>query len=185
VTWAWCIWPRFPTGETSENPRLYRKGVQQLKVLHQAKDRKKQGSRRRKRAALALAKAQRKVRNQRKDFQQKAAHSLVNRFGLIVFEDLQIINMSQAPRPLPDPDKAGASLPNGASAKAGLNTSILDALWGHFQQFCVAKAESAGRRVLFVDPYTTSQRLPRLWSNRSQGTRRALAFLRVRHRARP
>jgi putative transposase len=145
------------TGETIENPRLYRKGQKRLKLLQQAKDRKKKGSLRRKRTAIALAKAHRKVRNQRKDFQHKAARSLVNRFGLIVFEDLQIINMSQAPEPKPDPDKEGAYLPNGASAKAGLNTSILDAGWGAFQQYCVAKAESAGRRVLFVDPYNTSQ----------------------------
>jgi putative transposase len=67
------------------------------------------------------------------------------------------MNMSKAPEPKPDPEHEGAYLPNGASAKAGLNQSILDAGWGQFQQFCVAKAESAGRRVLFVDPYNTSQ----------------------------
>ncbi|HEY7125886.1 MAG TPA: transposase [Ktedonobacterales bacterium] len=145
------------TGETIENPRLYRKGQKRLKVLQQAKDRKKRGSRRRRRAALALAKAHRKVRNQRKDFHHKAARSLVNRYGLIVFEDLHIMNMNKAPEPKPDPEHEGAYLPNGASAKAGLNQSILDAGWGQFQQFCVAKAESAGRRVLFVDPYNTSQ----------------------------
>jgi putative transposase len=145
------------TGETIENSRLYRKGQKRLKLLQQAKDRKKRGSRRRKRAALALAKAHRKVRNQRRDFQHKAARSLVNRFGLIVFEDLQITNMSKAPAPKPDPDKEGAYLPNGASAKAGLNTSILDAGWGQFQAICVAKAASAGRQVVFVDPYNTSQ----------------------------
>src|SRR5215470_6993557 len=115
------------TGETIENPRHYRKGQKRLKLLQQAKDRKKRGSRRRKRAAIALAKAHRKVRNQRKDFQHQVARSLVNRFGLIVFEDLQITNMSAAPEPKPDPDKEGAYLPNGASAKAGLNKSILDA----------------------------------------------------------
>jgi putative transposase len=81
----------------------------------------------------------------------------VNRFGLIVFEDLNILNMSKAPEPKPDPDNEGAYLPNGASAKAGLNKSILDAGWGQFQALCVAKAESAGRRVLFVNPYNTSQ----------------------------
>ena len=145
------------TGETIENPRPYRRGLKRITLLQQAKDRKKRGSHRRKKAAIALAKAHRKVRNQRKDFQHKAARSLVVRFGLIVFEDLKIIHMSKAPEPKPDPDKEGAYLPNGASAKAGLNKSILDAGWGQFQQLCVAKAESAGRRVLFVDPYNTSQ----------------------------
>src|SRR5262249_20094811 len=153
---------------TIEKPRLFRRGLKRLKLLQQAKDRKKKGSRRRKRAAIALAKAHRKVRNQRKDFHHKAARSGSNRFGLIVLEDLQIITISKAPRPWPDPDQESA---NGASAKAGLNTAILDAGCGQFQQFCVAKAASAGRRVLLVDPYNTSQRLPRLWSTRSQGTR--------------
>ena len=73
------------------------------------------------------------VRNQRQDFQHQAARALVNRFGLIVFEDLKITNMSKAPEPKPDPEHVGAYLPNGASAKAGLNTSILDAGWGQFQ----------------------------------------------------
>jgi len=145
------------TGETIENPRHYRKGLKRLKLLAQIKDHCQKGSRRRKRAAIALAKVHRKVRNQRKDFHHKAARALVNGFGLLVFEDLQIMNMSAAPEPKPNPEKEGSYLPNGAAAKAGLNQSILDAGWGQFQQFCVAKAASAGRRVLFVDPYNTSQ----------------------------
>src|SRR5262249_8665634 len=79
-------------------------------------------------------------------------------FGVIVMEDLKIAHMSKAPEPKPDPEHEGQFLPNGASAKAGLNTSILDAGWGAFQRYCVAKAASAGRRVLFVNPYNTSQR---------------------------
>ncbi|HEY7349681.1 MAG TPA: transposase [Ktedonobacterales bacterium] len=146
------------TGETIENPRPYRRGLKRIKRLQQAKDRKKRGSHRRKRAAIALTKAHRQVRNQRKDFQHKAARALVNRFGVIVFEDVKITNMSKAPDPKPDPEKEGEYLPNGAAAKAGLNLSILDASWGQFQQLCVAKAASAGRRVLLVDPRYTSQR---------------------------
>ena len=146
------------TGETIENPRNFRRGLKHIKLLSQIKDRRKQGSHRRKRAALALAKAHRKVRNQRKDFHHKAARELVTRFGTLVFEDLKIINMSATPDPKPDPDQDGAYLPNGASAKAGLNMSILDAGWGQFQQYCVAKAASAGRCVLFVNPRYTSQR---------------------------
>ena len=66
--------------------------------------------------------------------------------------------MSAAPDPKPDPEQEGAYLPNGASAKAGLNQSILDAGWGQFQACCVAKAASAGRQVVLVDPRMTSQR---------------------------
>jgi len=90
------------TGEHIENPRLYHKGLKRIKLLQQAKDRKQRGSRRRKRAALALAKAHRKVRNRRHGFQHKLARRLVNEYGLIVFEDLKIANMSKAPEPKPD-----------------------------------------------------------------------------------
>jgi putative transposase len=145
------------TGETIENPRPYRKDLKRLKLLQQAKDRKKRGSHRRKRAAIALAAAHRRVRNQRKDFQHKAARTLVNNYGVIVMEDLNIAIMSKAPEPKPDPAHEGQYLPNGASAKAGLNMSILDAGWGQFQALCVAKAASAGRQVVFVNPYNTSQ----------------------------
>jgi putative transposase len=60
------------TGETIVNPRLSRQGQKRLKLLQQARDRKKQGSRRRKRAALALAKAHRRVRTQRQDDQAQS-----------------------------------------------------------------------------------------------------------------
>jgi putative transposase len=145
------------TGETIENPRHYRKGLKRLKVLSQVKDRRKKGSHRRKRAAIALAKAHRKVRNQRANFHHQLSRRLVNEYGLIAMEDLKIVNMTKAPEPKPAPEHEGQYLPNGAAAKAGLNQSILDAGWGQFQRFCIAKAASAGRRVVLVDPYNTSQ----------------------------
>jgi putative transposase len=64
--------------------------------------------------------------------------------------------MTRRPIPKPDPDKAGAFLPNVATAKAGLNKSILDAGWAQFAAILTAKAESAGRRVVSVNPARTS-----------------------------
>ena len=145
------------TGEQIENPRHYRKGLKRIKVLSQVKDRRKKGSHRRKRAAIVLAKAHRQVRNQRANFQHQLSRRLVNEYRLIAMEDLSILNMTKAPEPKPDPDHEGEYLPNGAAAKAGLNQSILDAGWGQFQQFCLVKAARAGRRVVLVDPYNTSQ----------------------------
>ena len=72
-------------------------------------------------------------------------------------EDLAILNLTATPEPKPDPDHEGQYLPNGAAAKAGLNQAILDAGWGQFQSCCIAKAASAGRRVVVVDPRMTSQ----------------------------
>jgi putative transposase len=61
-------------------------------------------------------------------------------------------------RPGPRPDGSGGHAPNGAAAKAGLNKSIHDAGWGIFLRILSAKAESAGRQVIAVDPRHTSQR---------------------------
>lgn len=44
-----------------------------------------------------------------------------------------------------------------SQAKGGLNKSINDAGWGLFQQFCLYKAEEAGRTVLVVNPRYSSQ----------------------------
>jgi putative transposase len=61
-------------------------------------------------------------------------------------------------RPKPRPDSEGGYEPNGATAKAGLNKSILDAGWGMFLRVLAAKAESAGRQMIAVNPRHTSQR---------------------------
>jgi len=145
------------TGEHIENPRHYRKGLKHIQALSQIKDRRKKGSHRRKRAAIALARAHRKVRNQRVNHHHQLSRRLVNGYGLIAMEDLSILNMTATPEPKPDPEHEGQYLPNGAVAKAGLNQSILDAGWGQFQQMCIVKAERAGRRVVLVDPRMTSQ----------------------------
>jgi putative transposase len=61
-------------------------------------------------------------------------------------------------RPRPRPDGSAGHQPNGAAAKAGLNKSIHDAGWGIFLRVLFAKAESAGRKVIAVDPRHSSQR---------------------------
>jgi putative transposase len=143
------------TGETIENPRYLRRAEKKLARLQQALSRKKRGSHRRKKAGKLVGKAHRKVANQRRDFLHKASRKLVKAYGVLVFEDLQAANMSK--RPKPKQDENGRYLPNGAAAKSGLNKSIVDAGWGMFQQFCLYKAEEAGRTVLFVNPRYTSQ----------------------------
>ena len=143
------------TGETIENPRYYRKGEKRLQKHQQSLSRKKRGSHRRHKAVKLVAQAHRKVRNQRQDFLHKQSRKLVNSYGLIAFEELQPANMSK--RAKPKQDASGAYLPNGASAKSGLNKSIQDAGWNQFVQYCIYKAECAGRTVVQVNPKYTSQ----------------------------
>jgi putative transposase len=138
-----------------EHPRYYRKAQKVLEQRQQALSRKKRGSHRRDKARKAVAKAHRKIARQRKDFQQKAAKKLVERYQVLVFEDIQTGNLTRKPKP--KQDENGTYLPNGASAKGGLNKSILDAGWSQFVQVCTYKAAWAGRTLIKVDPKFTSQ----------------------------
>jgi putative transposase len=142
-------------GTFIDNPRYYRHAEKKLKKLQESLSRKKRGSNRRKKAVKAVARAHRKVRNQRKDFHHKESRKLVNKYQVIVFEDLAPANLSRAPKP--KQDETGKYLPNGASAKGGLNKSILDAGWNAFTEQVKSKAANAGRVVLFVNPKYTSQ----------------------------
>jgi putative transposase len=146
----------FSDASTIENPRYMRQSEKKLRRVQEALAHLKRGSKRRRKAAQHVGKAHRHIRNQRKDFHHKEARKLVTRYQTIVFEKLQPANMSKRPKPKQD-EATGQYLPNGASAKAGLNKSILDAGWGMFQQICKNKAECAGSRVLFVSPKYTSQ----------------------------
>jgi putative transposase len=143
-------------GTFIENPRHYRKSEKVLQRHQQALSRKKRGSHRREKAKRLVAKAHRKIRNQRKDFLHKQSRTLVNKHQIIVFEDVQANNLTKAPKPKQDAT-TGQYLPNGAAAKAGLNKSILDAGWGMFVAMCTHKAAWAGRSVVLVNPKYTSQ----------------------------
>jgi putative transposase len=138
-----------------ESPRLYRKAQTVLKVAQQGVSRKKRGSHRRKKMVKRVAKLYRKVKNQRADFQHKAARQLVNEHQIIVFEDLQLTNLVKHAKP--KQDEQGNYLPNGAAAKSGLTKSILDNGLGQFVSTVTYKAAEAGRQVYTIDPRYTSQ----------------------------
>jgi putative transposase len=143
-------------GEMIEHPRYYRRAKKTLEKRQQALSRKKQGSHHRERANKLIGKAHRKIANQRRDFHHKQSRKLVNRYQVIVFEDLQIANLVKRPKVKQD-EETGQYLPNGAAAKGGLNKSILDAGWGMFVDMCSSKAAGAGRTLLKVSPHSTSQ----------------------------
>jgi putative transposase len=146
-------------GEFIESPRSYRNAEKKLKKLQEALSRKQRFSSRRKKAVQAVARAHRKVRNQRRDFAHKASRKLVNQYQVVVLEDLQTKNLIRRPKPKQD-EETGQYLPNGAAAKGGLNKSISDAGWGIFTDMLSVKAAWAGRTVMFVDPKYTSQICP-------------------------
>ena len=95
------------------------------------------------------------MRRQRGDFHHKTALTLVRAYDTIYVEAIRPVNLSC--RPEPKPDGTGGYDHNGASRKAGLNTSIQDAGWRHFLWILAYTAACAGKRVEAVNPAYTSQ----------------------------
>src|SRR6516225_4876031 len=125
-------------GTEIENPRLLKKQQKRLGRAQRRVARRKKFSQRWKEAVRIVAKIHRKVFNQRNDFQHKLSREIVNNYGLIAVEDLNVKSLSR-----------------GMLAKA-----VHDAGWAAFFSKLSYKAENAGRLLVAVDARGTSQRCP-------------------------
>ena len=137
-------------GEVVANPRFLDAAQDRIADLQRRKQRARPGSGNRRRLRRSLAKEWRKLRNQRRDFHHKTARGLVDTCDTLALEDLRVAAMTKT---------ASGSIEapgRNVAAKARLNRSILDAGWTQFTSILVAKAESAGRRVVLVHPGRTS-----------------------------
>ena len=153
------VFAALSNGEFIENPRFFRKDEKALakaqRKFDKVKNRHKTKARRK--AKKVVSRIHERIRNRRHDFVHQTARRLVNRFGIIGVESLSVENMMASPKAKPDPENPGQFLPNGASAKAGLNKSIADASWSMFRSVLTMKAENAGPLVVAVAPAYTSQ----------------------------
>jgi putative transposase len=121
------------------NPRFYECGQAELRVAQRRVARRKnKKSHRRARAVILLRKAHERVANRRRDFLHKTTTALVQKFGVIVVENLNVKGLAQGI----------------------LSKQVHDASWATFFNLLVYKAESAGRRLVGVDPKYTSQTCP-------------------------
>ncbi|WP_101833762.1 RNA-guided endonuclease InsQ/TnpB family protein [Frankia canadensis] len=139
------------------NPRFLAAAADGLAAAQRDLSRRKRGSKRRRKAAARVAALHGKVRRQRLDLAHKTALELVRGHDLIAVEALKVVNMTRRAKAKLDPEQPGTFLPNGQAAKTGLNKSILDAGWRTFLDVLHAKAESAGRVVVAVNPANTSR----------------------------
>lgn len=127
-------------GEQIANPRFYRRDEADLKRAQKLKDAAKNAqkwdeNRHRKKA---LAHIHERIGNRRTDFAHKRSRELVDRYQVIVFEDLEPQQM-------------------GASKGRGMRKSIMDVAWSQFISLTIGKAEEAGRVVILVNPRDTSK----------------------------
>ena len=167
---------------TSDNenvsaPRLLRLAENNLKRLQRKLSNLKKGSIEYLKVLKALKKAHFRVKSKRLGFIMEKASEFVKNYDVIVHEKLNIKNLVRRPKPKMseesivmgegkeiDNSSLGTTysspvtyLPNGASAKAGLNKSINDAGWGLFFNALDWLAKKAGKIVIAVNPQHTSQ----------------------------
>lgn len=121
------------------------------KRLQKDLSRKVKGSKNWEKNRLQIAKIDKRIVNIRKDFQHKLSRELVDNYGTIVVENLNIKNMTKSAKgTIENPGK-------NVKAKSGLNRSILQQGWNQFTSMLEYKEEWNGGELVKVDPKYTSQ----------------------------
>ena len=123
-------------GAEIANPRHFRAAERRLRLAQRKLARRKKRSHRRQKARQKVARVHIHIANQRRDFHHQTAHALVDTYGLIAVEDLNVKGL------------AGSML-----AK-----SVHDAGWSQFVSILSNKAACAGRTLVKVNPAGTTQR---------------------------
>jgi putative transposase len=137
-------------GQVVGNPRFLDAALARIAELQRRKERARPGSGNRRRLRRQLAREWRKVANQRRDFHHKTARALVDACDTVALEDLRVANMTaSASGTVAEPG-------TNVAAKSALNRGILDAGWAQFMGILAAKAASAGRQTIYVNPRHTS-----------------------------
>jgi len=123
-------------GKIIDNPEYLANAEKELSKKQRVLSSKKKGSNKRNKAKIAVARFHKKISNQRKDFHHKVSRQIIDNYGYVVVEDLQIKNMVK---------------------NHNLAKSISDAGWGQFVSFLTYKAEEAGCYVKKINPRNTSK----------------------------
>lgn len=121
-----------------ERQRFMKRDERDLKRVQRRLSAAPKGSAERAKWLKALNHIHERVANRRRDFAHKTARELVNRYQLIVFEDLSVKDMQ-------------------ADNYRSMNRSIADVAWSQFVSLTEAKAREAGRTLIKVDPRNTTQ----------------------------
>jgi len=138
-------------GQHYPNARIASKRQRDLRRAARALARCRKGSRRRRKIAARLRRVSETIRNARTTHLHQVSRAIVATSPLIAVEKLKLTNMTRSARGTRD--EPGTNV----RQKAGLNRALADAAPGRLIAMLVYKAESAGGRVIAVDPKGTSQ----------------------------
>ena len=133
------------TGKKIPNPRFFKTDEKSLAKTQRKLSKLDKGTPERRKAKKIVSRIHERIANKRRDFAHQEARKLVNQFGIIAVEKLQIKDMM-----------------NGNWRN--MNRSIGDVAWAQFRQCIQYKAEDAGRMYVEVNPRGTTQRCSRCQS---------------------
>ncbi len=150
-------------GKKFENKDFFKSTLKQLRVAQRSLARKLQKnkksdeqSNRYKKQKLIVGLLYEKVRNQRRDYLHKISKYLVDNYDTICLEDLNVKGL--ATRCKSKQDESGKYIPNGQSAKTGLNRAILDMGWSEFRTMLEYKAEWHGKNISIIGRFEPSSK---------------------------
>lgn len=128
-------------GSRLKHPRWFRTAERKLARANRKLHRRKKGSRGREKARIKLARVYNKIANQRRDYLHKESHRLVNRYDVVVVEDINLAGLAR----------------RGKRRKFG--KSIHDMSFGMFRTFLQYKAVWAGKLLCKADRFYPSTQL--------------------------
>lgn len=125
------------TGQKIDNPRWFRKAEARLVKAQRKLSRKNKGSSNWQKQRVKVARLHERIANQRRDFQHKLSRELVETYGLIRFENLNVKGMVK---------------------NHNLAKSITDAGWSQFVTFVEYKGAWYGACVEKIDRFFASSK---------------------------
>jgi len=126
-------------GKKIENPRFFKTDQKALAKAQRKLSKQEKGTLERKKVKKAVVRIHERISNRRHNFIHQEARKIVNKFGIICVEKLNVKNMLQ----------------NGFKS---VHRSIADVAWGQFASILSHKVEETGRQFIAIDPKGTSQR---------------------------
>ena len=127
-------------GNEIENPRCAEQSEDKLAGLQRRLARAVRGSNNYKALKDKIAKLHKRINCQRDDYLHKLSRMYVNSFDIICVEDLDVKGLKEK------------------GHNNGMHRSIHDASWSKFIFMLSYKAQSAGRKLIKIDPRNTTQR---------------------------
>jgi putative transposase len=124
------------TGDYVDNPRFFRQDEKALAKAQRKLSKANKGTPERAKRRKVVARTYERIRFRRQNFCHQVSRNLIDDFGTIVIEDLNVKKMIQ---------------------DLHIAKSIQDAAWSELFRQLTYKAEWAGRKLVIVNPAYTSQ----------------------------